>query len=172
MTVDDLWIHHYDPFSQLEAKVWKRSGQQTPTRLHQERSTGKAMMIIFWDKDVVLLTKYLPRETTIDPPDYASIIERLRSVILEKRRGKASHKVLLLHDNAPIHKCNIVQTVIRKIGFVELNRPAYSPAIALFDYYLFSSLKKFLHSKNFSLDDETVDTVEDYLNNFDSEFFL
>ena len=62
------------------------------------------MMIIFWDKDGVLLIVYLPRGTTINSPCDALIIERLHSVILEKRRGKVSHGVLLFHDNAPIHK--------------------------------------------------------------------
>ena len=46
------------------------------------------MMIIFWNKDGVLLTEYLPRGTTINGPYYASIIERLRSVIVEKGRAK------------------------------------------------------------------------------------
>jgi hypothetical protein len=70
------------------------------------------MMVIFWDKDGVLLTEYLPRGTTINGPYYASIIERLPSVILKKRHGKVSRGVLLLHDNAPVHKCNIVQAAI------------------------------------------------------------
>ena len=47
VTGDEFWIHHYDPLRQLEAKVWKRLGEQTPTRLRQERSAGKIMMIIF-----------------------------------------------------------------------------------------------------------------------------
>ena len=50
VTGDESWIHHYDPLSQLEAKIWKRLREQTPTRLCQERSAGKIMMIIFWDK--------------------------------------------------------------------------------------------------------------------------
>ena len=50
VTGDEAWTHHYDPLNQLEAKVWKRLGEQTPTRLHQERSAGKVMVIIFWDK--------------------------------------------------------------------------------------------------------------------------
>ena len=119
-----------------------------PTRLRQERSAGKIMMIIFWDKNGILLTEYLPRGTTINGPCYASIIERLRSVIVEKRRSKVSPGVLLLHDNAPIHKCNIVQAVIRQTGFVELDHPTYSPDVAPSDYHLFSSLKKFLRIKN------------------------
>ena len=47
VTGDEFWIHHYDPLSQLEAKIWKRLGEQTPTSLPQERSAGKIMMIIF-----------------------------------------------------------------------------------------------------------------------------
>ena len=155
----------------MEAKVWKRLGEQTPTSLRQERSAAKMMMIIFWDKDGVLLTEYLPRGSTINSPYYASIIELLRSVIVEKWRGKVSHGVLSLRDNGSIHKCNIVQAVIRQAGFIELNHCAYSPDIALTNYHPLSNLKKFLCLKNFSSDDEAVITVEDYLTDLNSEFF-
>ena len=50
VTGNESWIRHYDPLRQLEAKNWKRPGEQTPTPLHQERSAGKMMMIIFWDR--------------------------------------------------------------------------------------------------------------------------
>ena len=106
----------------------------------------------------------MPRRTTISVSYYASIIERLHYAILEKRRGKASDGVLLLHDNTSIHKCNIVQTAIRKADFVELNHSGYCPDIAASDYYLFSNLNKFVCGKNFSRDDEAIDTVEDRLN--------
>ena len=94
------------------------------------------MMIIFRNKDGVLLTKYLPRGTTISGPCYASIIERLHSVIVEKGRGKVNHEVLLLHDNAPTYKYKIVHAAIRQVGFIELNHQAYSPDIAPSDYHL------------------------------------
>ena len=47
VTGDESWTHHYNPLSQLEVKVWKRLGKQTPTRLRQERSARKMMLIIF-----------------------------------------------------------------------------------------------------------------------------
>ena len=162
VTGDESWIHHYDPLSQLQAKVWKRLGEQIPTRLCQESSAGKIMMI-FWNKDSVLLIEYLPRGTTINDPCYASIIERLRSVIVEKRCWKVSHGVLLLHDNTSIHKCNIVLTAIRQAGFIELNHPAYSPDIARTNYHPLSNLRQFVRLKNFSSDDEAVTTVKSYL---------
>ena len=108
----------------------------------------------------------------INDPSDASIIERLRSLFVEKGCGKVSHGVLLLHDNAPIDKSNIVQVAIRQAGFIELNHQAYSPHIASSDYHLFSNLKKFLRGKNFSCVDEAVTTVEDYLTDLNSELFL
>ena len=130
------------------------------------------MMIIFWDKDGVLLTEYLSRGTTINDPCYTSIIERPRSVIVEKGRSKVSREVLLLHDNATIDKCNIVQATIRQAGFIELNHSGYSPDIALTNYHSLSNLKKFLRLKNFSSDDEAVTTVEGYFTDLNSEFFV
>ena len=84
--------------------------------------------------------------------------------VLKKPSGRVSDEVLLLHANAPIYKCNIVHAGIGRADFVELNYSAYSPSIALSDYYL---LNKFVRSKNFSDDDETMNTVEEYLNKLD-----
>ena len=130
------------------------------------------MMIIFWYEDGVLLTEYLPRGSTINGPCCASIIERLRSVILENRRGKVSRRVLLLHDNVPTRKCEIVQATIRQAVFIELNYPADAPDIASSDCHLLSNLKKFLRGKNFSSDDKAITTVEHYLTDLNSEFFF
>ena len=130
------------------------------------------MMIIFRNKDGVLLTEYLPRGTTINGPCYASIIERLHSVIVEKGRGKVSHEVLLLHDNASIGKCNVVQAAILQASFIELNHLTYSLDIAPANYHPLSNLKKFVRLKNFSSDDEAVTTVEHYLTDLNSEFFF
>jgi hypothetical protein len=51
VTGDECWVFHYDFLSRLEAMVWKKPGEQTPTRFCQQRSAGKLLMVIFWDKD-------------------------------------------------------------------------------------------------------------------------
>ena len=152
--------------------IKRKPGEETSTRLRRTRPAEKIIMVSFWDKYGILLTEYLPGGTTISSSCYASIIERSHCAIVDKCRGKASHRVLLLHDNGHIHKCNIFQAAIRKSGFVELNYSAYSPDIASSDYYLLLNLKKFLRGKNFSCDDEIIDTVEDSLNNPASVFFV
>ena len=114
---------------------------------------------------------YLSHGDTISGRYYASLIDRLRSAVLEKRRGKFSRGVLLLHDNAAVHKSNVAQAAIRRVRFAELNHPSYSPDIAPSDYCLFSNFKNFLRGKNFHSDDHAITTVEDYLSDLKSEFF-
>ena len=164
---DEVCLCYYDPFSQQEAKVWKKPGEEKPTRPRRTRSPEKISMILFWDKYGILLTEYLPHGTAISGSCGISIIERLRCDMLEKHRGKVSDGVLLLHDNIPLHKCNFVQAAIGKTDFVELNHLVYFADIAPSDYYLMSKLNKFVRGKNFSRNDETVDTIEDYLNKLD-----
>ena len=139
--------------------------------LHRTGPAEKIIMGIFWYKYNILLIEYLPGRATISDSYSALIMERLCCAVLEKRGGKVSDGVLLLHANAVIHKCNIVQAAIGKTCFVELNDLAYSPDIAPSDYYLFSNLNRFLRGKNFSHNDETTDPVEDYLNSFYWECF-
>ena len=73
--------------------VNKKPGEETPTRLRRTRPAEKIMMIIFWDKYGILLTKYLPCKTTTIGHHYAFILER--------RSGKA---VVLVDGNAPIYE--------------------------------------------------------------------
>ena len=77
---------------------------------------------------------------------YALLLGQLRSATLAKHRGKISHRVLFLHDNAPVHKSEIVQAAIRQANFTELNCPAFSSGIAPTDHYLLSNFRKILHS--------------------------
>ena len=89
--------------------------------------------------------------------NYAQIIERLRSVIVEKGLCKIISGVVLLHDNAPHSH---VHAAIREGGFIELNDCAYSRDSAPTNSHPLSNLKKFLRLKNFRSDDEAVTTVD------------
>ena len=62
------------------------------------------MTTVFWDSEDVLLLENMPHKTTITGDIYASTMVPLRENIKQKRRGKLSAGVLLLHNNAPAHK--------------------------------------------------------------------
>ena len=106
VTGNEIWIHHDDPLSQQEAKTWKKFDEKIPTRPRVTRSADKIIMLIFWDCKDVLLVDLLPRSTTtINGPYCASLLHPLGSFIQEKHRCG----VLLLHNNAPVYKFNIIQ---------------------------------------------------------------
>uniref|UniRef100_A0A914WDI5 Sushi domain-containing protein n=1 Tax=Plectus sambesii TaxID=2011161 RepID=A0A914WDI5_9BILA len=84
----------------------------------------------------VLLTDFLAHGETICGPYYAALIEQLYSVILEKRCRKISCELLLLHGNAPVHKCHIAQAAVCLVSFIKLNHQAYSLDTAPTYYYI------------------------------------
>ena len=97
----------------------------------------------------------------------------LRENIKQKRRGKLSAGVLLLHDNAPLHKSRTSQVAIMKCGFVfvELNHPACSPDLAPSDYFLFRNLENFLVGDDFPMIMQSRKLLTGYFGTQDVHFF-
>jgi len=88
--------------------------------------------------------KYFTQGQAINSSYYASIIDELRTAILEKHHGKISHGVLLLHGKMPVHKTNRMQVAICEMDFAQFKHPAYSPVILPTDYYILSHFKQLL----------------------------
>ena len=67
----------------------------------------------FLGSEGVLLLEFTPHKTTITGCTYASTMVALRENITQKRYGKLSAGVLLLHDNAPAHKSRTSRAAVR-----------------------------------------------------------
>ena len=103
VTGDETWIHHWDPETKQESMQWKHPGSPPPKKFKTQPSAGKVMATVFWDSKGVLMVDYKPTGISITGAYYADLMKQLRTEIKEKRRGKLSQGVLLLHDNAPVH---------------------------------------------------------------------
>lgn len=171
VTGDETWVYHKDPESKMESMQWKHRTSPTPKKFRVEKSAGKVMATVFWDKDGLLLLEFMPRKSTINGEVYANTLAVLREKIKEKRRGKLTSGVLLLHDNAPVHASRKAQAAIRACDFKQLDHPPYSPDLAPSDYYLFRHLKKFLRGQRFSSDEEVKAVVETWFAEQPKEFF-
>jgi len=102
-----------------------------------QKSAGKVLASIFWYQDGILLTDYLPKGQTIIAEYYSSLLVQLKDILREKRRGKVTKGVLILHDNAPAHRALATQKKMAYLGFECLDNPPYSPDLAPLDYHLF-----------------------------------
>ena len=109
ITGDETWLHHWDPDTKKGSMQWKCPGSPPPKKFHTEPSASKAMATVFWDSKGIILIEYKPAGTSIIGEYYANVIKQLRVAIKEKRRGKLAAGVLLLHDNAPVHKSQVAK---------------------------------------------------------------
>ena len=156
----------------MESMQWKHRTSPTPKKFRVEKSVGKVMASVFWDEKGLMLLKFMPQKTTITGQTYANTITALREAIKEKRRGKLSAGVLLLHDNAPVQMSAKSHAAIQQCGFQQLNHPPYSPDLAPSDYFLFRVMKKFLRSKRLSSDEEVEEAVTTWFEEQSKDFFF
>jgi len=129
VTINETWIHRHIPETK-HSKQWTaivgRISSEKSILLEKKLSAGKVMSSIFWVAKRILLIDYLKKEKTITGEYYASLLNRLRARIVEKRLGIAKKKVLFHHDNAPTHSSRLVQQKLTKLQFKLLLHPAYS----------------------------------------------
>ena len=129
------------------------------------------MANVFWDAQGIIMLDFLAKKSTITGAYYANLLDQLRIVILEKRRGKLSKGILLQQDNARVHTCKIAMDAVEQNGYQLILHPAYSPDLAPSDYFLFPNLKKDIRGHHFWSNEEVVGAVEEWVRDKDPGFF-
>lgn len=172
VTGDETWVHHYEPESKQDSMQWHKKGTPPPKKFKVSPSAGKLMASVFWDSEGILLIDYKEKGVSITGEYYAALLERLRDAVREKRRGKLTQGVLLLHDNAPVHKAQVAMAAVQRMGFEILEHPPYSPDLAPSDFYLFPKMKKELRGKKFSSDEEVKSAISAYFDDKEKSFFF
>jgi [histone H3]-lysine36 N-dimethyltransferase SETMAR len=172
VTVDETWVHHYDPESKRQSMEWRHQGSPPPKKFRVIPSAGKILSTVFWDFEGVLFVDYLPKGKTINGQYYANLIPQLREAIKEKRRGKLRRGVLFHQDNAPSHKSGVAMAAIHDAGFEILEHPPYSPDLAPSDFFLFPKLKEQLRGTRFLNDEEVIEVVNDWLGEQGKQFYF
>ena len=66
-----------------------------------------------------------------------------------KRRGKSSSNILLLHDNATPHVAKRTRETLQSLHITAIEYPPYSPDLSPCDFFLFGRLKRELRGRNF-----------------------
>lgn len=172
ITVDETWIHYYDPDSKQQSQQWLPRGSNPPLKARVTPSLGKVMATIFWDATGILLIDYLQKGLTINAQYYGSLIENdVRKALRKKRPGKLTRGIILLHDNARSHTARHTQEIIERLGWQLLPHPAYSPDLAPCDFYLFPRMKDYLRGFDFQSIEDLKFEVNKWVKAQDPGFF-
>ena len=149
MTVDETWVHYYEPENKAQSRQWVGPGSPRPKKLKTQPSAGKVMATVFWDAQGVIMLDFLAKKRTITGACYANLLDQLRTAIREKCRGKLSKGILLQQVNARVHTCKIAMDAVKRNGYELIPHPAYSPDLAPSNYFLFPNLKKDIRGRHF-----------------------
>ncbi|UYV70662.1 hypothetical protein LAZ67_8000195 [Cordylochernes scorpioides] len=134
-------------------------------------SAGKVMAIVFWDRKGVLLVDYLHKGETINSERYCETLTKLRRAIQNKRQGRLTKGVVLLHDNANPHVSRQTTAKLEEFGWDIFGHPPYSPDLAPSDYHMFPALKKHLGGQKFASDNEVKEEVDKWLKEAAGEWY-
>ncbi len=70
ITVDECWIHFFDLNTKCESEAWKRPEEPRPKKVQQQKSTGKVLLISFFDCHGLVYQHYCPPKTRINAEYY------------------------------------------------------------------------------------------------------
>ena len=79
VTVDETWIHYYEPENKAQSRQWVGPGSPRPKKFRTKPSANKVMATVFWDAKGVIMLDFLPKRSTITGVYYANLLDQLRT---------------------------------------------------------------------------------------------
>lgn len=97
----------------------------------------KNSLCYFFYREGVALPIPFPMKSGVTGKMYnCKILHELKQQYKNKRTKTSINGLLLLHDNAPVHKSKLVTYFFSKDGVIVIPRPAYSPDLLSCDIFL------------------------------------
>ena len=113
MTVDETWVHYYEPENKAQSLVgraWVSEAKEVQDATICWQGDGHSILGLKRCYYVGLF------RSTITGVYYANLLDQLRTAICEKRRGKLSNGVLLQQDNTRVHTCKVAMNAVERNG--------------------------------------------------------
>ncbi len=149
ITEDESWFWVWDPASKQANCQWLTCEEERPTVVHQERSTKKTMLVIFFDHQGVVYHEWVPDGRGIGAVVYQGILDRFREAVRRRHPEAWRLSWALLHDGAPAYRATPTVHYLEYHGVRIMPHPGYSPDLSPPDYWLFARVKKEVRGKHF-----------------------
>ena len=84
ITYDETWVFMYDLETKRQSVQWKSASSPRPKRTHMSHLKFKAMLIVFFDIQGIVMAKWVPSGQTVNQQYYIEVLTKL----LERMRRK------------------------------------------------------------------------------------
>ncbi len=150
VTVDESWIYIYDPELKVQSKTWLRQGEPRPQKALRGLGTGKVMIVTFFDVARLIDYEFVQRPLTVNQRVFQAILTRFTEAFHRRRpRSSVNGRHFIHMDNTSPHTATDTLTLLHQLGWSRLPHPAYSPDLALNDFWLYSRIKKNLRGRHY-----------------------
>jgi hypothetical protein len=98
ITCDETWIFTYDPETKRQSMQWKSTSPR-PKKARMSRSQFKAMLIVFFYIQGIVMAEWVPRGQTVNQQYYIEVLTKLRQRVRRKRPELWRNGWILHQDN-------------------------------------------------------------------------
>ncbi len=148
--VNESLVHNHNPWIRWESSHWKRKIEMRQEKVHQQKSAGEVLMIIFFNCHRPTYRHTVPPKMTINAEYYRTVLQQLLCHICQKR-PHVKKQWILHHDNAQPQVICLVQAWLTRHNIEVMLHPLCSPDSAPCDFWLLPQLNKEF-SRRFLLD--------------------
>ena len=155
--IDETWIRSFEPKLKRQSNEWHTKNSPRPIKFRRSQNSAKMLMIFACDFRGVLMAHRVPTGETVNKEYYKMYIRTiLCPAIRRKRLEMIDRTPIILHDNASLHKANVVKELLESYQWEVLDHPPYSPDLNPPDLDLFQKLKEPLRGIRY----ESLDELE------------
>jgi len=121
---------------------WKSTSSPRPKKAHLRRSKFKAMLIVFFDIQGIVMAEWVPSGQMVNQQYYNEVLTKLRECVRRKRPELWRNRWILHQDNNPAHNALSVKQFLANKNITVLEHPPYSPDLAPCDFYLIPKINQ------------------------------
>ena len=144
-----------------QSDEWRHYGSPRKTRVRQNPSNAKVMVIFAYDSAGIILTHAVPQHMTVTGQYYADFFEHNLRRALRKKRPHflGENTPIILYDSDRPHVAGVVNQLLARWQWEVLFHPPYSPDISTCDFDLLPKVKETLRGRRFKTIPDIIDAV-------------
>jgi len=120
---------------------WKSTPFPRPQKAHISLSKFKAMLIVLFDIQGIVMAEWVPSGQTVNQQYYIEVLTKLREGVRRKRPELWRNGRILRQDNVPAQNALSVKQFLANKNITVLKHPPNSPDLAPYDFCLFPKIK-------------------------------
>ena len=172
ITGDETWLRFWDPKKGNNGKVWHINENLKTESCKKSIKDQKIMVSVFFSKSGINSITILNQKEKANATWYKD--KCLNSTFCEWKKSHQKcgyEKIILHHDNAPIHKSVITKEYLEEKKIKTLKHPPYSPDLSPCDFWLFPTIKQRMRGINNYTRDEIILRFKEELKQLEAKDF-